>query len=156
MIKIIIPGFRNLCLSHLVLDYNGTLAVDGRLLPGVDELLTSLAEKLVIQVITADTFGLAAEQLSGLPVKLSILPLESQAERKEAFITALGSENVVAIGNGRNDRNMLKAAALGIVLIQREGAASETLSSADLVSTNILDALGLLQNPKRLIATLRS
>jgi soluble P-type ATPase len=73
-----------------------------------------------------------------------------------AFITALGPESVEAIGNGHNDRKMLKGAALGIALIQREGGATETLASADLVSMNILDALDLLKNPKRLIATLRS
>ena len=61
-----------------------------------------------------------------------------------------------AAGNGRNDRKMLKAAALGIAVIQREGAAAETVAAADVVSSSILDALELLQNPKRLLATLRS
>jgi soluble P-type ATPase len=51
---------------------------------------------------------------------------------------------------------MLSAAALGIAIIQREGSAAETVASADVVSTNILDALELLHNPKRLVATLRS
>ena len=156
MIEINIPGFRKLRLSHLVLDYNGTLAVDGELLPGVGDALTSLATQLAIHVITADTFGRAAAQLHNLPVALTIAPVESQAETKLAFITALDPANVVAIGNGRNDRKMLKGAALGIALIQLEGGASETLANADLVSTNILDALDLLKNPKRLIATLRS
>jgi soluble P-type ATPase len=63
---------------------------------------------------------------------------------------------VVAIGNGRNDRRMLEAAALGIALIQREGAAVAALTSADVAATGILDALELLQMPKRLVATLRS
>lgn len=156
MIEISIPGFRNLCLSHLVLDYNGTLAVDGRLLPGVGDVLTNLATHLTIHVITADTFGLAAAQLNGLPVKLTIAPVESQAETKLAFVMALGTESVVAIGNGRNDRKMLKAAALGIALVQREGGSVETLTSAEVVATSILDALDLLKNSKRLLATLRS
>jgi soluble P-type ATPase len=62
----------------------------------------------------------------------------------------------LALGNGRNDRLMLQAAALGIALIQREGAAAQTLTSADLVCTSVLDALALLTTPKRLTATLRS
>jgi soluble P-type ATPase len=156
MIKIDIPGFANLELEYLVLDFNGTLAVEGILLPSVGEALRGLASQLEIHVITADTFGLAAGQLAGLPVKLTIAPAESQAEVKRQFVSRLGSDCVVAIGNGRNDREMLKAAALGIAVIQTEGASAETLASADAVSSNILDALDLLRNPRRLIATLRS
>lgn len=156
MIKINIPGFRNLELAHLVLDFNGTLAIDGVLLPGVGEALRVLSLDLEIHVITADTFGLAASQLDRLPVKLTVTPAESQAEAKSEFVSQLGSDRVVAIGNGRNDREMLKAAALGIALIQTEGASAETLANADVVSSVILDALALLRNPKRIIATLRS
>lgn len=156
MIEISIPGFGDLRLSHLVLDYNGTLAVDGRLLPGVGSALTSLASQLAIHVITGDSFGLAATELSGLPLKLVITPNESQAENKLDFITALGAESVVAIGNGRNDRKMLEKAAVGIALIQGEGGAMETLATADIAASNILDALDLLTRPQRLIATLRS
>ena len=156
MIRIAIPGFRDLELEHLVLDYNGTLAADGMLLPGVGHILTSLSSDIRIHVITADTFGLAAAQLAGLPVELTILPAELQAEAKFDFVSQLGGDSVVAIGNGRNDRKMLKAAAIGIVLIQKEGSSTETLASADVVSFNILEALDLFRNPKRLIATLRS
>jgi soluble P-type ATPase len=156
MITIDIPGFRRLELHHLVSDYNGTLAVDGELLPGVAKLLGELAAHLDIHVITADTFGLARTQLDGVPVKLVITPTESQAEAKLRYVTSLGTDSVVAIGNGRNDRQMLHAVALGIALIQREGGAFETIANAHLVSTSILDALDLLRNPKRLIATLRA
>lgn len=156
MIEIDIPGFRKLQLAHLVSDYNGTLAVDGKLIPGVQEAISALSSNIRIHVITADTFGLAAVQLAGLPVKLTIAPVEAQAETKLEFISQLGVDSVVAIGNGRNDRKMLGAAALGIALIQREGASAETLASADIVSPGILEALELLQNPKRLVATLRS
>ncbi len=156
MISIDIPGFRKLELAHLVSDYNGTLALDGKLLPGVAEALSDLAPKLHIHVITADTFGFAKAQLAALPVKLKIIPVESQAEAKLQFLSELGADTVVAIGNGRNDRKMLKAAALGIALVQTEGGAAETLASADVASTSILDALELLRNPKRLVATLRS
>jgi soluble P-type ATPase len=63
---------------------------------------------------------------------------------------------VVAIGNGRNDRAMLRSAALAIALVQQEGGAAETLSSAHVVCHNIVDALALLLRRERLIATLRS
>jgi P-type E1-E2 ATPase len=156
MISIDIPGFGKLELSHLVLDYNGTLALDGRLLPGVAEALSGLAPSISIHVVTADTFGLAKAQLAELPIKLTITPVEEQAEAKLRFVSELGANTVVAIGNGRNDHKMLAAAALGIALVQREGGAAEAVASADVISTSILDAIELLQNSKRLVATLRS
>ena len=65
-----IPGHGPLPLRHLVLDYNGTLALDGNLVPGVAERLTELAAApgaLRVHVITADTFGQVRQQLAGLP-----------------------------------------------------------------------------------------
>lgn len=156
MIAIDIPGFAKLKLAHLVLDYNGTLALDGRLLPGVAKALCGVAPRIDIHVVTADTFGLAKAQLAELPVELTIVPVEDQAAAKLRFVNALGANTVVAIGNGRNDRKMLGAADLGIALVQHEGGAAEALASADVISTSILDALDLLHNPKRLVATLRS
>jgi len=156
MIDIDIPDFGAFALRHLVLDYNGTLALDGHLLPGVREVLGALAPLLEIHVITADTFGLAGKYLAGLPAHLTILPGDALADAKLDFIHQLGAESAVAIGNGRNDRKMLQAAAIGIALIQKEGGAVQAIQHADLISTNILEALELLRYPKRLVATLRS
>jgi soluble P-type ATPase len=65
-------------------------------------------------------------------------------------------QTVVAIGNGRNDWLMLREAALGIAVIQREGAASKAIRSADIVMTDIHAAFELLLKSQRLIATLRN
>jgi soluble P-type ATPase len=156
MLEIIIPGHKTLLLQYLVMDYNGTLAQDGLLLEGVRSRLLSLSERLQLHVVTADTFGLARSQLSGLPCELAILPVEEQASAKLAYIQRLGEAQVVAMGNGRNDQRMLQAADLGIAIIQGEGAAIETCQAADVLTPNILAALDLLLFPKRLIATLRS
>ena len=156
MLAIDIPGFADLRLQHLVLDYNGTLAVDGALLPPAAPLLRDLAQHLQIHVITADTFGRAKQELGGLPVELELIGTAHQAEAKRTFVTALGCDSVVAIGNGRNDRMMLEAVALAMVVTQREGAAQEAIASADVVLPAIDDALELLRHPLRLTATLRS
>jgi soluble P-type ATPase len=156
MIALDIPGFGALALRHLVLDYNGTLAVDGKLLPGVRDSLAALADDLAIHVITADTFGLAGVELAGLPVNLTIIPEAGQADAKLEHIEHLGTSSVFAVGNGRNDRKMLAAAAVGVALVQAEGASAETIVEADIVAPGIVDALDLLRYPKRLIATLRS
>jgi soluble P-type ATPase len=156
MIEIIIPGYKTLLLRYLVMDYNGTLAVDGVLLDGVRERLMALSEKMALHVVTADTFGIARSQLTGLPCELAILPVENQAVAKLAYIQRLGEAQVVAMGNGRNDQRMLQAAALAIAIIQGEGAALETCQAADVLAPDIQAALDLLLHPKRLIATLRS
>lgn len=156
MIEIDIPGHRNLRLKHLVLDYNGTLARDGRLLSGVKNNLEALADKLNIHVLTADTFGRAEQGLRGIPCRLSILPSGSQDVGKLKYIQDLGCQSAVCVGNGRNDRLMLREAALGIVVVLEEGASAEAVSAADVVCSDIVSALQLLSNPLRLVATLRS
>jgi len=156
MIDITIPGHRTFRFQHLVMDYNGTLALDGTLLEGVRPRLELLAEQLHLHVITADTFGLAQEQLRGINCKLIILPGKEQASAKVDYVHSLGDEQVAAIGNGRNDRLMLEAAMLGLVVVQGEGASIESCLVANLLVPDILTALDLLLHPKRLIATLRS
>lgn len=156
MIEIQVPGYGKLQCRYLVLDYNGTLAVDGRLIDGVRETLQQLSGKLEIHVLTADTFGKARSGLAGIDCKLSILPEDRQDVGKRGYVMDLGAEFSVCIGNGRNDRLMLKEAALGIALIQKEGAAAETLLAADVVCSDIVSALELLSQPLRLVATLRS
>ncbi len=61
----------------------------------------------------------------------------------------------MAIGNGTNDQLLLKDAALGIGVIQQEGIAIASLTTADIAVTSCLAALDLLRNPQRVIATLR-
>jgi len=156
MIEIAIPGYKTLQFKYLVLDYNGTLAVDGELLPGVESALKGLAEELQVHILTADTFGKVSSRVEGIPCELSILPVENQDTGKLDYVKHVGAEHTVCIGNGRNDRLMLKEAALGIAVILEEGAAMETLAAADVICNSILDALKLLTNPLRLTATLRS
>jgi len=91
-----------------------------------------------------------------VPCKLSILPLAHQDTGKLAYVKELGATNTVCIGNGRNDRLMLKAAGLGITVILEEGASVQTVKDADVVCTSIVSALELLLHPLRLVATLRS
>ncbi len=155
MWKIEIPGFKKLEISYVIFDFNGTLAVDGILFAGLKEQLITLSDQFEIHVVTADTFGKAAEQLLGIPCHLEILPTENQAEAKRRYVQKLGSAKCIAVGNGRNDRLMLNEAAVGIAVLQDEGASSATLMHADVVCRNIFDALGLLSHPKRLVATLR-
>jgi soluble P-type ATPase len=156
MLRVRIPGYGSLSIAHLVLDYNGTLAVDGNLLPRVKERLRRLANEVRVHTVTADTFGRASSQLKGVACELVILGEHRQDHAKAAYVRRLGPSRTACVGNGRNDRLMLRAAALGIAVIQAEGAAAAALQEADLVVTDVRDALDLLLNPLRLVAGLRS
>jgi len=155
MINLDIPGFRNVEIEHLVLDFNGTIAVNGKLIPGVKDILNQLASNLEVHIVTADTFLSAQQELQGVQCKLIVIPDEQQSAEKLKYVNKLGLMKTVAIGNGRNDTFMLKDAIISIAVIQAEGCAASALVNAKIVCTNILDGLELLQNPKRIIATLR-
>jgi len=151
-----IPGFKTIELEHLVLDYNGTLALDGEILEGVRDRLEQLSRSLKIHVLTADTFGHARSRLEGLDCLFHLIGKGDQAGAKAEYVRKIGAENVVSIGNGRNDALMLEKSALGIGLIQGEGGAVSALNSGDIICKDVNDALDLLLFPLRLKATLRS
>jgi len=155
MLNIEIPGVNTLKLIHLVLDFNGTLAADGKIIDGVKEALDYLSKDLHIHIITADTFGTVKCQAQDLPARIKVLTTADQAAEKAEYIRRLGCGQTAAIGNGANDRLMLKEAALGILVIGPEGCSAQTLQTADIITGQIRDALALLQHPKRIGATLR-
>ena len=150
-----IPHYKTITLKHLILDYNGTIATDGKLITDIKPLLPQLAEHYQIHVITADTFGSVKAQLKEHPVTIKILNSDNHTKEKADYIESLGAKACVAIGNGNNDAKMLLSAILGIALIGKEGCSSAALMHSDLCCHNIVDALSLLLQPKRLIATLR-
>ncbi len=156
MLSLNIPGAAPLELEHLVLDYNGTIAEDGDIIDGVEWRLQALSESIAVHLITADTYNTVASAWGSLGCKVSIVPPTGQHIAKRDYVRELGAEKVVAVGNGRNDALMLEESALGIAVIQIEGAAKEAILAADVIVTDIADALDLLLNPLRVTATLRT
>jgi len=156
MLEVDVPGGRPLRLAHIVLDFNGTMACDGVLLPGVEERLNRLADVLEVHVLTADTFGTAREVCRGIRGRVGVLAENPGAPEKERFVNRLGAASVAAVGNGTNDALMLRAAGLGIVVLGPEGTSARALACADIVVAVITDGLDLLLNPKRLVASLRA
>ena len=152
-VRVVIPGRKNLHLRRLLLDFNGTLATDGKLVIEAKVLLRKLAEKLEVVVLTADTYGTARRSLRGLP--LDVYTVKTGMDKW----LSLGDTEwraTAAIGNGANDVEMAKAAALSIGILGREGTAAELLRNVDIVAPHICAALELLVHPKRLVATLRN
>lgn len=155
MIEINIPGRGELHIEHLVADVNGTLAVDGQLIAGLNKRIASLRDRLTVHLLTADTHGhqtLIDEQLNLQAVRIQP---GNEAEQKAEYIRKLGTDKVAAIGQGANDAAMLREAALGICVISQEGVAVETLLAADLVLPDIFASLDLFEKPLRIVASLR-
>jgi soluble P-type ATPase len=74
---------------------------------------------------------------------------------KLRVLESLDPTKTVAIGNGNNDRLVLKEAAFGIAVFGDEGLSVSAMKNADVIVKSISDALDLFLKPKRLIATLR-
>lgn len=155
MFNLDIPGFGSVRLEHVVSDFTGTLSVDGRLVPGIRERLKRVAEFMHIQILTADTFGMARAELQGINCDVHILTGDDHDLQKEEYVKKLGAGSVVTFGNGNNDRRMLKVAKIGIAVCLAEGCAADAVRAADIVVNSATDALDLLLNPNRLKATLR-
>jgi P-type E1-E2 ATPase len=155
MIKIAIPGRKSLALAYLVLDVNGTLALDGQLLPDVAAQLGELRNQIEIRLLSADTYGTLAAVAADLQVPMQRLEPGDQAAQKAAVVETLGAGQVMAMGNGANDVGMLRQAALGVAVLGPEGLATECLTAAAIIVPNINVGLDLLLHPRRLAATLR-
>jgi P-type E1-E2 ATPase len=147
-----LPGAAALDLDHLLLDVNGTLTRDGRLLDGVAEAIAGLRDAMSVRLLSADTFGTAQAIADELGAQLEHI---SHGHEKRTCAERLGAGRCAAIGNGRNDVGMLSAVALGIAVIGPEGATLQAVAAADVICTSVLDALSLLHEPARMTATLR-
>jgi soluble P-type ATPase len=155
LIELNIPGREKIQLRHLVSDVNGTLAVDGRLIPGVSRALSRLSDRLEIHLLTADTHGRQEQIDAVLNLKAIRIPAGDEAKTKADYVAHLGPESVIAIGQGANDREMLRTAGIGVCILSEEGLSSATLNAADILVPDIHAALGLIEKPIRMVATLR-
>lgn len=152
MIRIDVPSRGIIELEHAVFDINGTLAIDGILIPNVLERLRVLGEQLTLHALTAGTHGNIAqfERALGFPIRII-----DSGEDKLRYVEQLGPANVVTFGNGMNDVGMLGLATIGVAILAGEGVAIRALLVADVLALGPVDAIDLLLHPRRLIATLR-
>lgn len=155
MVEITIPGRGNYTIKNVVVDLNGTIAVDGKIIQGIKEKVAMLSQNLDIFLVTADTNKNAERLVRDLPVTLYKIEEGEEDEQKLRVVLKQGKNNTVSIGNGCNDVSMLKESAIGICIVGGEGASAEAMMASDLAVSNINDALDLLLKPHRLKATLR-
>ena len=155
MIDIVVPGMGKYTIENLILDLNGTIALDGKIIRGVREKVERLSQKLDIFVITADTNKNAERLVMDLNVKLYKIKESEEIDQKLGLVLEKGKNNTISIGNGCNDASILKESAIGICILGKEGASREAIMASNLVVPTINDALNLLLKPNRLRATLR-
>jgi soluble P-type ATPase len=155
VIELNIPGRGVIQLQHLVCDVNGTLALDGRLIDGAASALLELGDRLVLHLLTADTHGGQDTIDHQLGLQAVRIAKGAEGKAKGDYVDTLGRDTVAAIGQGANDAEMLRNAAVGICLISPEGLSTEALMAADIVADSIHSALGMLRHPMRLVASLR-
>ncbi len=108
-----------------------------------------------IHILTADTFGRVREALIGVSCQIHILTGPDQDVQKEDYVKKIGPEEVIALGNGNNDRLMLKTARVGVAVLEEEGCAVQAVRGAHIQVRSALSALSLLLHPLRMKATLR-
>ncbi|WP_242967794.1 HAD family hydrolase [Tepidibacter mesophilus] len=154
--EINIPGRGIIKIKNLLLDYNGTIACDGKVIPSVKEKIEVIdSQGIKVYIVTADTHGTVANQCFNMPVQIQIFDNSNAAENKREIVEKLGAENCICIGNGFNDRQMFEACKISIIVMGVEGCSAKSLMKADIVCKSIEDAFDLILKPSRIIATLR-
>ena len=156
MYELNVPGYKTFRLEHIVFDFNGTLAEGGQLINGLKDRLCALSSNLKVHIVTADTFNTVRQEFSNTDIHIEIIDKKSRGiDYKKDFIKKLGKNMVIAIGNGNNDAKMLNTAELGVAVIGKEGAAVSSILNSDIIVNDIKDVFNIIDNPQKLIATLR-
>ena len=154
MLTIHRPGERPLEIEFILIDFEGTLASDRRVHPKAKDKINLLSKRTKIYILTKGERGVVEQILRKVNAEVIYLNDGEASQQKLDFIKRLGEQQTVAIGNGADDASMMEEAGLGVCVIGKEGAAGEALKTADVIVTNILDALDFLLKPFRQKATL--
>jgi len=154
MISIERPGKGNLEIEFILIDFEGALAFDRRVHPKAKDKINLLSKRTKIYILTKGEKEVVEEILRRVKAEIFYFTEGETSQRKLALLRQLGATRTVAIGNGVDDAPMLEEAGLGICVIGKEGTSVEALKKADVVVSNILDALDFLLKPLRQKATL--
>lgn len=141
-------------IETIVIDFNGTLAVDGVLVPGIKRKLMELRKVVKVVVLTGDTYGTVDNQMAGSGVETIRYTNGDAGVMKQKYIIGRNPETTATIGNGYNDVMMSETAGLSIAVIGDEGCSGKLFGKADIVVMDIHKALDLFLYPKRIKATL--
>lgn len=151
-----IPGRGKIEIENVVLDYNGTIAVNGKILEDIKELISELKEYVNVYILTADTYGTVKEECSDIEAEVLTFPKDNAGEYKKQIVEKLNGGRTICVGNGYNDISMFKESVLSIAVIEGEGASGKLLAYADIVARSILEAFEVILNKNKIKADLRN
>jgi len=154
MIIIQRPGQDLLEMDFMLMDFEGTLAQDRRVDPKAKDKINLLSKRMKIYILAKGEKEVVEDVLKKVKAEVIYLRMREPAQGKLSLLRQLGARRTVAIGNGVDDALMLEEAGLGICILGREGASVKAMQKADVVVTNILDALDFILKPLRQEATL--
>ncbi|MBM4307009.1 MAG: ATPase P [Deltaproteobacteria bacterium] len=154
MITLQRPGQTPLEIEYLLIDYEGTLAIDGRVHPKAKDKINLLTKRISVYILAKSEQVKVEERLRNVKAEVFFLTEGEASGEKLNLLRRLGPEKTVAIGNGMDDAPILEEAGFSICVIGRVGASGETIKRADMVVTDILDALDFLLKPLRQKAAL--
>ena len=154
MITILRPGQSNLEIDFILIDFEGTLASDRRVHPKAKDKINLLSKRTKICILTKEEKERMEEVLKRVKAETVYLTEGESSQKKLDLLRQLGPSRTVAIGGGLDDVSMIEEAGLGLCVLGKEGTSSEAIKKADVVFTNILDALDFLLKPLRQRAAL--
>ena len=154
MISIQRPGMESLDIHFILIDFEGTLAMDGRVHPKAKDKVNLLSKRATITILTKSNREKVEETLKKMKVEILYVTEEDSSQQKLNVLQRLGPHQTAVIGNGLDDVRIMEQAGLGLCVIGKEGSSAEAVAKADLVVTNVLDALDFLLKPMRQRAAL--
>jgi soluble P-type ATPase len=154
MISIQRPGQEPYEIDFILIDFDGTLASDRRVHPKAKDKINLLSKRIKIYILTKGEKEGVEEVLKKVKAEIVYLDEGKSSQQKLDLLRRLGVSRTVAVGNGVDDAPMMEEAGFSLCVIGKEGTFSETMNKADVVFTDILDALDFLLKPLRQRATL--
>jgi soluble P-type ATPase len=149
MISIQRPGMESLDIHFVLIDFEGTLAMDGRVHPKAKDKVNLLSKRATIYILTKSNREKVEEALRKMKVEILYVTEGDSSQQKLNALQRLGPHQTAVIGNGLDDVRIMEQAGLGMCVIGKEGASAEAMAKADLVVTHVLDALDFLLKPMR-------
>jgi len=154
MISIQRPGMETLDIHFVLLDFEGTLAMDGRVHPKAKDKVNLLSKRVTVYILTKSSKEKVEETLKKMKAEILSMTEGDSSQQKLDVLQRLGPHQTAVIGNGFDDVQIMEQAGLGMCVIGKEGSSPEAVAKADLVVTSVLDALDFLLRPLRQGATL--
>ncbi len=149
MITLQRPGRNPLEIEFILLTFEGTLATDRRIHPKAKDKLNLLSKRTKIYILAKGEQEAIREILKKVKAEVVFFMEGEASQGKLNLLRQLGAAKTVAIGNGLDDAAMIEEAGLGICIIGKEGGSAEAMRKADVLFTDILDALDFLLKPMR-------